>query len=436
MLPKRSWMVGAANHSLSALWNSGCLDKPQLDTQALIETAQQKAGLNDFGDDWFLQPLTKMISALNTEARLNALGRFVAHGQIVKILRDRLWTQYWAKTQPQLFTPPLRAPIIVVGPMRSGTTRLHRLLSADQRFAHMRFFETISPTPHPEFRHGDKDKRPAFAKRLLAAVHRANPRTATIHPTGPMQPEEELGLLVSSAWGMKHEAQWMVPSYGRWSEAQDATPAYAHMARLLQLVSWARGDHGDNRPWVLKTPQHMLDLPALMQTFPDARLIFIHRDPVRVVGSACSLVWNQMTIHSDHADGHWIGKEWLRKTRLKIDRMRSARANIPHNQMIDVHYSEMDTDWKSVMARVYNFLNMDITPALPTMHNYISSATRQEYARKQHRYTLSAFGLKEQEVRDYFQSYIHDYDLGDALNSGNKKLLAPARLSAEQSPAY
>src|SRR5690606_23587737 len=110
------------------------------------------------------------------------------------------------------------------------------------RFSHMRFFETICPTPSPDFRPGEKDRRPLQASLLLGAVHRLNPNTAAIHPTGPHEPEEELGLLVASMWGMKHEAQWQVPSYGRWAEGQDATPAYRHMARLLRLIGWARGD--------------------------------------------------------------------------------------------------------------------------------------------------------------------------------------------------
>ena len=79
------------------------------------------------------------------------------------------------------------------------------------------------------------------------------------------------------------------------------------MADLLRLIGWARRDD-DRRPWVLKTPQHMLDLPALLRVFPDARIIFTHRDPQAVVGSSCSLVRNQMVIHSDNVDAREIGR--------------------------------------------------------------------------------------------------------------------------------
>src|SRR3546814_17652045 len=131
-----------------------------------------------------------------------------------------------------------------------------------------------------------------------------------------MAPEEELGLLVASAWGMKHEAQWRVPAYARWCEEQDATPAYAHMADLLRLTGWLRGED-PAKPWLLKTPQHMLDLPALLRVFPDARIIFTHRDPAAVVGSSCSLAWHQLCRQSaydaprrpeESRDGNaWLG---------------------------------------------------------------------------------------------------------------------------------
>lgn len=408
-LPNQSWLVRTANGVFPLLWERKWLPPPRLDDEQLIEQAQRETGLSDFGDPWFRQPLRRLASALREEAQLNPLGRFAAHGQLAKLLRERLWAQHWFDTEPQILQQSLSPPVIVVGAMRSGTTRLHRLLAADYRFAHMRFFEAVCPAPHPLFAPGGPDPRPAIAGRILSAVHRLNPRTATIHPTGPMEPEEELGLLVASAWGMKHETQWRVPSYGRWSEEQDATPAYRHMARLLRLVSWARREMNP-RPWVLKTPQHMLDLPALLRVFPGARLIFIHRDPVQVVGSACSLVWNQMIIHSDRVDSTWIGREWLRKTRLQIDRTQLTRAALDPARAIDVHYADMDHDWEQVMKSIYDFLDMDIAPALPAMRDYARAGTRRTRSRP-HRYALSSFGLNEPAVREHFHHNVKDHDL-------------------------
>jgi hypothetical protein len=277
----------------------------------------------------------------------------------------------------------------------------------------MRSFETINPVPRPDFRPGDPDRRWIVARLATGAIHAFNPGTAVIHPSGPFEPEEELGLLVRSIWGMKLEAQWQVPGYGRWAEAQDASPAYRFMASLLRLVGWAR-DEDDSRPWVLKTPQHTLDLPALLAIFPDARIIFTHRDPRAVVGSSCSLVWNQTIIHSDRVDPAVIGREWLRKTALQIARMQQTREAIQPARRIDVPFDDMERDWQQVMRRIYHFLDMDIEPALAAMTGYMANSNL-ALRRNIHRYSLDMFGLDPGEAGDQFADYTATFDLpGDA----------------------
>jgi hypothetical protein len=292
--------------------------------------------------------------------------------------------------------------------MRSGTTRMQRLIAADHRFSHVRSFETISPVPRPGFAPGGFDSRIRLAARIMRVARLANPRTLTIHPTGPLEAEEELGLLVSSFWSMKHDTQWWVPSYGRWCEAADPTPAYRQMARLLQLIGWSQ-QASSLRPFVLKTPQHMLDLPVLLRVFPDARLVFTHRDPLAVVGSAASLAWNQTIIYSDHADSRRIGEEWLRKTRLQVERMRRDRAAIAPERQIDVHYEEMERDWRGAMARVYRFLGLDLEPALPAMAAYQQRAAALKL--RPHQYSLEEFGLSPGRVLEEFGDYVRTYGI-------------------------
>ncbi len=236
----------------------------------------------------------------------------------------------------------------------------------------------------------------------------ANPRTLSIHPTGPYEPEEELGLLVASMWGMKHEAQWHVPTYARWCEGESAVPAYRHMANLLRLIGWSQQE-SSLRPWILKTPQHMLDLPALLEVFPDARVIFSHRDPQQVVGSAASLAWNQTIIYSDHADASQMGEEWLRKTRLQIERMREARKAIPADRMIDVRYDDMDRDWRSTMQRIYDFVGLEMEPAVPGMTAFLDRSKRLK--RHPHRYSLEQFGLTADRVTGELGDYIQEYGI-------------------------
>jgi hypothetical protein len=153
----------------------------------------------------------------------------------------------------------------------------------------------------------------------------------------------------------------------------------------------------------------MLDLPALLKVFPDARLIFTHRDPRAVVGSAASLAWNQTIIYSDHADAPTIGREWLRKTELMTSRMMAARRGISADRMIDVQYDDMDRDWRGTMARVYRFLGLEMDGAVSGMERYIQRS--RALKRRPHRYSLAEFGLSEGEVLERMSGYIRRFEV-------------------------
>jgi hypothetical protein len=406
--PRRTLFIDALAAGIGFARAQGWMEPPRLEREALVASAQEHTGLSDFGDPWFIAAFDKLLESLHSEARLNAAGEWAAQKQFEKVLHDRLWAQQWFARHPEILARPLPHPIIVVGPMRSGTTRMHRLLSGDTRFTHMRCFETISPVPRPDFERGGHDSRIELARRLKRLARLSNPNTLTIHPTGPFEPEEELGLFCSSFWGLKHSSQWWIPSYSRWCERQDATGAYEQVTRLLKLVGWAQ-QASSLRPWVLKTAQHMIDLPAMLGVFPDARIIFTHRDPLSVVGSAASLAWNQTIIYSDRADAKAIGEEWLRKLGFMIGRMRAARRKIPQSRYIDVHFEDMERDWRGTMRRVYDFLDYDIAPALPAMEDYQRRTHRRH--RRPHRYSLEEFGLAPGRVMEELGEYMRTYEI-------------------------
>jgi len=411
--PRRTRFIDLIDGGIRLARKAGLTEPPRLEREALMASAVEYTGLDDFGDPWFIEPFDMLLESIHADARLNAVGELAATKQFEKVLHDRLWAQQWFSRHPEILARPLPHPVAIVGPMRSGTTRLHRLLSCDGRFTHMRSFETISPVPRPAFERGGFDSRVVLAARLTRVAKLANPHTLTIHPTGPFEPEEELGLFCNSFWGLKHPSQWWVPSYTRWCERHDASGAYEQMARLLKLVGWAQ-QASSLRPWVLKTAQHMLDLPALLEVFPDARLIFTHRDPLSVVGSSASLTWNQTIIHSDHADPKAIGEEALRSTRAQIERMRNARHSIPRRRYIDVHFEEMERDWRGAMRRIYEFLDFDIEPAWSAMEDYQRRTQRRH--RRPHRYSLETFGLTPPRVLDVLGDYANAYEIASDAN--------------------
>ncbi|MDB5690838.1 MAG: sulfotransferase [Sphingomonas bacterium] len=359
----------------------------------MIDRAVRAEGLDDFGGDHWRAPFAILIAALREEAALNSVGRTLAFGQLVKVLRERLRAQALWQAHPEILERPIVAPIVVLGSMRSGTTRIQRLLACDEGFAHTRLFESLSPVP--EAGPASVDLRVIKASAGLAFLHALNPALAAIHPSSARSPEEEFGLFSFAFSGAQFQAQWRTPGFARWWEGADVVPVYREFRRLLQTIGWSRGQRAD-APWMLKAPQFLEELDALLTVFPDARLLCLGRDAVDVVGSSCSLVWQQQRIQSDAADRHWIGREWLHKTVRRVGAARAVRLAHPEVPQLDIAYAAMDRDWRHEIARIYDFLGLELTPAtMRRMERFLSGSK----AHRGHRYQIEEFGLSAGEVR-------------------------------------
>jgi hypothetical protein len=231
-----------------------------------------------------------------------------------------------------------------------------------------------------------------------------SPQIATVHPLGAMEVEEEVGLIEHAFSSQIHEVIHYVPNFAKWLMENDQTYAYEYMLKLLKLIEWFRGDE-PGQTWVLKTPQHMQDLDALMRVIPDARLACIHRDPIKAVGSACSMAWNAIVRDTDHVDPFWIGQEWCAKTESMLRKTLRVRDEmVPPEQQIDILYADMNADWRAVMGRIYDFAGMEFSgEAERGMEAWFDENRQHKHGT--HKYHLSDFGLDAQEVDERMAFY-------------------------------
>jgi len=357
----RSPRVDRASGWLDAAWRKGWCSRPSLDPAVLWAKALLTApaegefarrSAEDAAD--FRLRLERLTGALASEARLNSLGLTMAHGQLVRVIRHRLQLGALWQAQPDVPCTPLAAPIIVVGQMRSGTTRLHRLLAADPAHTATRFCDSWHPVPR------SPDTRPMWSGMSLVVARAFDPWLDAIHPFGVTRPDEELGWLAGALDHCAYEAQWHVPSFTAFSEARDPAPVYAEFARVLATdAAWHRNAA---LPRVLKVPQFAEDLPALLAQFPDARVVRTHRDPADTLASSVSLVANQMTMQSDAVDLAWIEDECRRKLALREARMDAALADFS-GPLAEVDFAALDADWAGEIARVYAVLGLNFSAA-------------------------------------------------------------------------
>ncbi|MBB5710454.1 hypothetical protein FHT02_001685 [Sphingomonas xinjiangensis] len=382
------------NGMLEDAWSKGWLSRPELAPEGLVAAARRKTGLAAMGEEsGWRDRLGSLVDALHAEAALTPVGQVVAYGQLVSALANRARAHALWQRHPEILDLPVPAPVIVLGQMRSGSTRMQRMLACDPRLAHTRFFESWNPLPG--MRVGRLDDRLLRGWMGLRCAHWLNPEFSVIHPTGTRQPDEEIGLHNVSIFGSAFEAQWRVPSFAAAGEAMDTRPVYAEFKQLLQTIAWLRGERGE-RPWILKVPQLTQDLAAVLEIFPDARLVCLDRPAAALVASSASLVHSQMRVQSDSVDRHWIGREWLRKIALRQRRLAAARAHADVAQ-VDVAFDAMNADWRGEMHRVYHALGMVLTPDVERrMARYAARRGHRKLAR--HRYALADFGLDEAQV--------------------------------------
>lgn len=233
---------------------------------------------------------------------------------------------------------------------------------------------------------------------MLKRNAQLNPVFASIHPVTAMEAEEEFPLLNHS---------FCPPFFGigqrRESVHESQVLSYDYMAKLLKLISWWRHDDPD-KPWILKTPQHLRDLDALMNVFPDAKLIFIHRDPVKVIGSGCSLDWYTSVLSVDRLDPSRIGIERLEQTDMHLRKTLKLRETIPASQQLDILYADMSADWVAVVRKIYDFIGYDFTAEVKAgMVDWL--AVNGTDKRPGHRYRLERYDLHPADVEARFEYY-------------------------------
>lgn len=388
--PPARLRIAWANRALERSWAKGWSPVPDLSPDALVADARKHVPGGELGDPgvWRANLDALCGDLLGGEARLSALGKTMACGQLVAALRNRMLAhRLWAK-HPDIADVAIVRPVLVLGQMRSGTTRMQRLLACDPRLSWTRHYESWCPIGRA---------RRLRAAATLGVMRALNPEFSVIHPTSAGAPDEEIGLFSLSLYGATFEAQWRVPGFARWCEERDTRSIYDEFKRLLQTVAWSRGER-QPRPWVIKVPQLTQDLASALDVFPDARVVRVERDPVETVASAASLVRNQMRVQSDAVDDAWIGREWLGKVRLRRERVRAALAARPELPVVEVAFDSMNRDWLSEMRRVYAMLGMELTAHVEgRMRRYLARAARE--GRGGHRYSIEEFGLSEGEVR-------------------------------------
>jgi len=368
----------------------------QLVVDELIDDAKQQAQLDDLGDSTFLTPLSVLVEALEREARLDPARRAQTSAQLVALLVKRLRLVDDRKTYPTIRDETVRAPIFIVGAPRTGSTHLHTLLGQDPQVRVPQFWEQNLPSPPPERETYTSDPRIAQIREVVAQIPAEMLKRHTI---GAQRPEQCNLLMDWSFINFALLASYDIPTYRYWLFEADHAPAYEAHWQMLQQLQW----HVPGQ-WVLKYPKHLLALETLLARYPDARLIWTHRDPAVFVPSAASLT-GYMRSPSPGYDPQRFGLEWALNEEMILRRGLCTRDRFPDARRdYDVHYRDLMADPVQTIGGIYRHFGLDFTDDFRRqIEKWVQDHPKTEHG--MHRYTPADFGLCADRLRQRFAFY-------------------------------
>jgi Sulfotransferase family len=380
----------------------------EFDPESIVEEARARAGLDDFGDEVFREPLRRLLEGYATEAHFTTVGRLAARRDTISLLVNRLRLVEDRKRHAAIAHEAIRRPWFIVGLPRTGSTLLHHLLAQDPGSRVLQAWEVMFPSPPPERAGYETDPRIGQAERQLRWLDRMAPEFKAIHPLGARLALECIALMSYSFLSSRFHTTYHVPSYQEWLERQDLRPAYELHRRILQHLQWRT----PAERWVLKAPSHLYALDALFATYPDAVVVQTHREPLVVLASVASLTAVLQGVFTDRLDLGEIGQEVTRRWANGLERAMHLRQSgrVPGERFFDVHYHEMLADPIAVIRRIYARFDVPFTAeADRRMRRHL--AVNPQGGHGVHRYSLAAFGLDPQELTHRFKAYREHFDV-------------------------
>jgi hypothetical protein len=378
----------------------GVFSEP-LSVSSLVELAQRRTRLTDFGDRSFEPALATLIRSLDDEAELSAFGRVVARWDSERFLSNLLVLRDAELADPGILHEPISAPIFVTGLPRSGTSFLHAVLERDPANRVVQTWETIYPYPPRVGAGTSPDARRRKVDRQLSLFAKLTPEIRNLHPIAAETPQECTEITGHTFASHRFDTTHHVPSYRRWLDQTDLTGAYGFHRRFLQHLQRRKGPG----TWVLKCPDHVFALRAVRAVYPDARFVFLHRDPVEVLASVAKLtevLRRPFTKQIDRAAiGRQVAERWAEGAGILIE---EAGAGIADDHVVHLRFDELTNDPIGTVAALYERFGMTLSdPATAALRAHVAARPNGGYGpRNAH---LEDYGLDAQAERQRFRHY-------------------------------
>ncbi len=363
----------------------------------LLASALKRAKRHHFADRSFIRPFEHLLRACNEEADLSAFGVRALKIDVLRCLRTLLHFDDIESACPSVLARPIRAPVFITGMPRSGTTFLHRLILQDAGTIAPRLFQLVYPYASQHGRFGTP-LRKRWVSLQLALFRMIAPELNALHPIAVDTPEECTDIIAHVFQSLRFDAMYRVPSYNSWLGRSGFLNAYRFHRRFLQHLDAQL----PGRQWILKSPDHVFAIDDIRKVYPDARLVFIHRDPVSVLASVARLTEVLRRPFARSIDRVEIGREvstsWLDGAQ-RMSALSSSGGSVLH-----LNYRQIVSSPLDAVRAVYRHCDLELSvEAEERMRCWL--LTPANVGRPPRDYRLAEFGLDEHVLRERFRPY-------------------------------
>jgi hypothetical protein len=383
---------------------------PSLESDPILEEASRRArNLTDLGESQFIEGLDRLLDSLEKDGRLSPIGTLIARERILLSTVNRLNFIEDRKQNPEIAQERIVRPVIVVGMPRTGSTILHDILAQDPRSRAPLTWEVMFPSPPPTPETFDDDPRIEACDATFPDIDAQIPAFKAMHPMGARLSQECVSMMADTMCTPLFHNQFRVNTYQDWVDHDaDWSRVYDFHEKQLQHLQWKiKRDR-----WVLKTGAHMWGLEHLLARYPDARIVFTHRDPVKSMTSYASLTSLVRSMGSDDVDPLEIAEDWTARIKRVLEHSIAVRSEgeYPDALFYDMHFQDFVADQFAVVEKIYQAFDIPMSDdAAIRMRAFIADNPKGKHGI--HRYTPEEYGVEPNAIRESFRPYMERFGI-------------------------
>lgn len=366
----------------------------------LMAIALRQARRGAFSDNSFAAPLQRLLKAYEEEADLSFLGRYATRFDIMRCLSNLLRLDAAEEENPAIREAPILQPVFITGLPRSATTFFHALLAQDPENAVPRCWRLLHPYP-PEGSLAASFRK-AQVEMELGLFRWMTPGIGSLHPLYADAPQECTDITAHIFQSLRFDSTHHIPSYQDWLDGHGHQEAFRFHRRFLQHLQTQHPGR-----WILKSPDHVFSLEAIRKVYPDAKIVFLHRDPVSVVASCAKLEELLRRPFARHIDRAEVGRHV--SSRLVQATRRMMQAGAQSNDILHLHYRELVAAPMEAVAKLYRHCGRVLSPDARRRMQAFAARPKPKRTRQ---YSLAEFGLEAGSLREAFAPYTQAFAMG------------------------